>query len=279
MPRIVRSRHVSGRAPRLAARLGSALQAIGAALAIAALCAMAVGSKLVGAQHRLDPRTLCPIDAPVTAHVAVMLDRTDPWDREAMLLAARVIAGLKAELPVHGRLTAHLVGGDPDDAAQAALDLCNPGDGTTVDRLTGNPRRAQRRFEAGFATPIADLIAGLAVAERADRSPLVEALAAVAMTMEPSPRRRIVIVSDLLQNSAAQSHYRGAPDVAAMLAAPVGARLADGRLDGVGVTLVRLPNDVHASRQNAALTAFWIELVRAVGGSAAFQPERQEKRP
>jgi hypothetical protein len=81
----------------------------------------------------------------------------------------------------------------------------------------------------------------------------------------------VIVISDLLQNSAAQSHYRGAPDVAAALGTAEGAMLTDGRLSGVAVELILLQNPGQHHRQGDELQAFWREVFVAAGAQPTFR--------
>jgi len=214
---------------------------------------------------RLDEASLCPVSRPPSVHVALLIDRTDPYDAIQRSQVSGTIDTLKRQLPVGGRLTVHVITADPAEAAAKALDLCNPGDGSVVDPLIGNPRRIQKRFEEGYAAPIEALLQSLMVAESAERSPIMEALATVAAFQDQTLPRRIVVVSDLLQNSAAQSHYRDRADPAAALVTEPGLLLTDGRLQGVEISFVELPNARSTARQGPALAAFWRDLSLAAG--------------
>jgi hypothetical protein len=55
----------------------------------------------------------------------------------------------------------HVLTADPTEAARPLIELCNPGDGSLVDPLVGNPRKVQRRFEETFVAPIEALAASL----------------------------------------------------------------------------------------------------------------------
>lgn len=80
--------------------------------------------------------------------------------------------------------------------------------------------------------------------------------------------RHIALVSDLLENTPAYSTYRSAPDAGRLMRVPAFAELADGRLQGVVVEILRLPNDRSARRQGPDLDAMWVTEIAAAGGEA-----------
>src|SRR5260221_10218770 len=87
-------------------------------------------------------------------------------------------------------------------------------------------------------------------------SPIMEAVQAVPVgrlepadaaraTAAPLPKR-MVIVSDMLENGAGGSHYRGVPSFSAFKASPAYPKLRS-HLDGVGVTILYLRRDNGAA--------------------------------
>jgi hypothetical protein len=132
---------------------------------------------------------------------------------------------------------------------------------------TRNPTQLDRRFQAGFLAPFEAELGGMLDAEEAQESPIMEGLQALlagqrAAGVRVEGRRRIVIVSDLVQHSEALSFYRG-DDWESFRASPDFARLAR-NLDGVEVTIVRIPR-AGAKVDASAVDDFWVRYLDAQG--------------
>ncbi len=77
--------------------------------------------------------------------------------------------------------------------------------------LDGNQRLAQKRWNAAFGKPLDAAIARLKTVPSSPRSPIIEAIKALSWRPDfgsEIPRRRLVIFSDLLQNSPGLSQYQ-----------------------------------------------------------------------
>jgi hypothetical protein len=128
------------------------------------------------------------------------------------------------------------------------------------------PRRLQQRYETRFQQPLAAVFAGFETARGAPRSPILESLAFFARaTGGTRTPRRIILVSDLLQNTGSLSLYRGQPDVDAALGTHGGRRLAAVGLAGAVVDLVDPQWHARAGRDSDERLCFWRELPARVG--------------
>jgi hypothetical protein len=81
----------------------------------------------------------------------------------------------------------------------------------------------------------------------------------------PLPKR-LVIVSDMLENSEAGNHYRGAPDFLAFKLTPAYARVRS-HLDDVAVTIFYLRRDDAAGVQGVSHIRFWNQWFADQGAS------------
>ena len=132
---------------------------------------------------------------------------------------------------------------------------------------TRNPTQLDQRFQAGFLAPFEAELGGMLDTEEAQESPIMEGLQALlagqrAAGVRVEGRRRIVIVSDLVQHSEALSFYRG-DDWESFRASPDFARLAR-NLDGAEVTIVRIPR-AGAKVDASAVDDFWVRYLDAQG--------------
>jgi hypothetical protein len=99
------------------------------------------------------------------------------------------------------------------------IGLCNPGKGDDLNRIYQNPELVRKRWEQDFADVLSEKLDELMAAPDSLRSPIYEAVQAVAVRAFGKPEfdqvpKRLIVVSDLLQNvpEKGSSHYRGVPD-------------------------------------------------------------------
>jgi hypothetical protein len=176
---------------------------IGACGAVFALLgALAVYANVT--EKRYDPETLCPNGCDYPA-VRILVDKTDPWDVHGSGRLEKIIRNIKDGLAVSERLSISVLDQSGSDIPTPVFDMCNPGRGDQANALYKNPRKIHEKFEAMFDQPLERMLADLLKPGTAPRSPLIEAI----QNFPPAGGRdRLVIVSDLMQNSELFSLYR-----------------------------------------------------------------------
>jgi hypothetical protein len=188
----------------------------------------------------IDPVSLCPASGP-TGHVILLVDKTDPLNftqRESFhalleeIIAKRVATG---EL-----LSVFALGDDYTTTAKPLIELCNPGDGSDQSELTANLKRLKRQFEEKFRTPMQALTNELESQQPGRASPVLEMIQLISINgfrkHEVHGPRRLILVSDMLHNTAGLSMYRGDYDYQAYLDSAYG-RKTTADLAGVEVEL------------------------------------------
>jgi hypothetical protein len=139
--------------------------------------------------------------------------------------------------------------------------------GAEGGELTRNPRQLDQQFHDRFLRPFQVELSGMLDASEAKQSPIMEGLQALlagtaATGVKVEGPRRIVIASDLIQNSDAMSFYRG-QDWSSFKASPDYARLAR-NLDGAEITVFRVPRQ-DSKIDAAAVDDFWVRYLDAQG--------------
>ena len=236
--------------------------------ALLALAAIAVGVALVGRTPPTDPATDCLLGATPTAHTLVLIDATDRLAARHKRRLETAVAQEIARLAPGDRFT--LLRLDDGDAREPTrlFSRCHPGDGSTVNALIANPSQARARFEQRFQEPLTEALKAAVSRRDGALSPIVEAMAAAARDpdLDPAtPRRRLVLVSDLLEHHPGGfSLLRPGPALAAFDASPEGPRA---RLDlsGVAVRLVVVDWPDRADAQRNAVEVFWRPLLSRAG--------------
>jgi hypothetical protein len=222
----------------------------------------------------LDPITLCRLDQRLESSVTIIVDTTDALTRLQASRLAAAVRDAREALPIHGRLTLLFLDADNPFDPREILSLCNPGSVRDLNPFTQTASRVERRWRASFEAPIDAAVEALTRAPTARRSPIIETIAAA--TARPDfdsrvPRRRLLVVSDLLQHEpGGYSHYTGDlrwPRFAA-------SRLADAAwadLTGVEVEIEYLRRPESARVQTEAHRAFWHEwFMRSGAASVRF---------
>lgn len=274
----------------------------GVILSLAALLLAGAGvwAYVASKSERIELRsdTLCPKDGsrPPPAVYVVLIDQTDPIGALTQEAVSNAVMGqLRRELEDaadpsstrhalievwtfrdKGGAKAPFRVGDVDLVTEKALLICNPGGAQEWDALYKNVdvvRRQHARFYDAFRGTIA---ASLGFPE-AQQSPVVEALYGMGVQVFSKPefaaaRKRLIVVSDFLQNTKTLSMFAGAPAYAKWSASPQAARTLPNLRD-VDVTGLVLPNGAPG-RQGQEFVEFWFALLNASGARVRFERVR-----
>ena len=220
-----------------------------------------------------DTETLCLAGA-VPPHTVVIVDKTDLYSADQARQISELILAERDRLMVGERLSLFELNQNGDLADTNSFSLCNPGSGEQVNPLYRNPNRVQARYEAAFSGPLSDALADLMTPKDAPQSPILEALARLAGEdgFTPDvPGRRIVLISDMLQNSDVFTIYgrhlgeldeRLPPteDVVTTLEETFGDDLR-----GSEIEIHLVERDTWEDDQNGPLRDYWSEVFRDLG--------------
>lgn len=220
-----------------------------------------------------DSQTLCLVGA-VPPHRVVVIDKTDLYSAEQADSIGDLILSERDGLGVGERLSLYELNESGQLRNTNSFSLCNPGAGEQVNPLYRNPERVQARYEALFADPLDRALADLVTPKDAPNSPIIEALARLGQ--DPNfdrtvPGRRIVLVSDMLQNSEIFTVYgrgrgslrRRVPD-AGEVANAIRATYGD-NLRGVSMEIRLIPRRSWESEQRNALRDYWDDVFSQLG--------------
>ena len=220
-----------------------------------------------------DEKTLCLLGDTLPPHTAIIIDKTDEYDAAQADLIADLIERTRDRLEVGERLSMFELDAEGQFDPRGEFSLCNPGRGAQVNPLFRNPRMIEARYAELFEAPMDSVIEDLVVPKEAPASPILEAMARLGQTENFSPAapaRRIVIVSDMLQNSDLFSAYGGGgalpqnmPD-ARSVAIDVERRYGRA-LMGVELEIRLIPRGHYTDMQRGALKAYWNEIFSELG--------------
>jgi hypothetical protein len=153
-----------------------------------------------------DAQTLCRRDGALPEATVVLLDLSSTLSDVQRLDLKNELVRLRDTIPRFGRLEIFAVDDRAPRVLEPILKLCNPGRGEDMNEIYQNPQLALQRWERDFASTVNATIERLLGMPEAATSPIFEAVQAVALQtfddpeLDPVERRRLVLVSDLMQN-------------------------------------------------------------------------------
>lgn len=166
----------------------------------------------------LDKASLCPKTGAETVTV-VLLDVTDPISDITAVDLRNEFQQLVASVPPRGLIQVYSL---TDQEGQLILNFsgCNPGDSSTVDEWTNNPRMAQQRWEEGFETPLRAISGNLSEGQAGKQSPIMAGIQRINVEVFGLPSyqsipKTLVVASDMIEHTSLFSMYRNGPDFAA----------------------------------------------------------------
>lgn len=220
-----------------------------------------------------DELTLCELSDDLPPHTAVIIDKTDEYNEQQADLIAAVIRRSRNRLEIGERFTLFELDQFGQFDPRGRFSLCNPGRGDQVNALFRNPAQIEERFNEKFNQPLEDILEDLVEPKEAPNSPVLEALARLGQTdafSSRAPARRIVMISDMLQNSDVFTIYGGGgslptdiPD--AISVADTTMRRFGDSLNGVELEIRLIPRARYVDMQRGALKDYWDEVFDELG--------------
>ncbi len=242
----------------------------------------------------LNPRldeAMCPPSQQVTENILLVIDATDPWSPIRRRAMAKELSDFSREVPRFARLSVWTVGspfldslrlGPPSIpplpdlplAGTPILEVCNPGSAEQVGEsvspwiswLITNPRLLSDRWDREFGSVVDLALRDIGRTDAQDRSPIMETIREAALSMSGPPPNRVVIISDLYQNTERFSVYRAGrlsredPEALADVA-----ELGTSALSGARIQLYLLTPAGGEFIPRNELLSFWAQYFRAQG--------------
>lgn len=234
-------------------RLGVILISGSAAVVIALL-----GVRFLIGGESIDKTDLCPIDRPYP-HTVLLVDKTDPFTPSQQRFLRNLTNKVKFDLERYEKLSIYVLDNENYLAPAPVFAMCNPGTGAGANELYQNPQRVQQRFDEFFGDPLDAVLEKLLEAAEAPHSPIMEMLREVSFVDDfntETPERRLIVVSDMLQNMPAYSHYQDSIDYDGFAASAYADEVA-ALLGGVTVTVVYLWRPGTRNLQGLGHIRFW----------------------
>jgi hypothetical protein len=162
-----------------------------------------------------DSNTLCRTDKPPSEVVVLLLDMSDEFTEPQRLKIKNEFRRLEESIPRFGLFEAYAVD-NLQKVATAVVHLCKPYDSASLEQMNElyqNPQIARKKWDR-FVQQLDEELQRLMDTPQSETSPIFEAIQATALRTFDNPDydglpKRLIIVSDLLQNTPDYSQYNG----------------------------------------------------------------------
>lgn len=181
--------------------------AMGTAAVIAGLVALTLGV-WVFRPANLDAATLCPTDRPLAGHTVVIVDRTDRWSPSMSAALTEIVENAQHQTQRYQKFS--IVSLDSNQSVHPVFSVCNPGAPSFWSDLYRGHRYTQRDFQDRFVGAADRVVEEVSAPGEANASPIVEYVHRWLGSDDFSPampNRRLILVSDMRQNSPLYSIY------------------------------------------------------------------------
>ena len=161
----------------------------------------------------LDAATLCPTNRPLAGHTVVIVDRTDRWTTAMGAALTQLVENAQRDTDKYEKFS--IVSLDANQSVHPLFSICNPGTPTFWSDLYRGRRYTTRDFEQRFVGAAERVIEDVREPSEASSSPIVEYVHRWLGSDDFNatvPHRRLILVSDMRQNSDLYSIYSGAED-------------------------------------------------------------------
>lgn len=205
-----------------------------------------------------DPETLCLLESPPPLHTLVLVDATDRLNARHQKRLKVIAREEAARLPRWGRLTLMSLRPDAEREPRLLFSACTPGDRADANPIWENVAALERKRTDFFDDPLSAAISSAKGGRSAEGSPIVEGLYAAASDPDfTGARRRIVLVTDLLQYAPGRFSLYDATQTWEKYRASQGALRSPPDLNGISVRVITLERADRGEEQDNARQNFW----------------------
>jgi hypothetical protein len=214
---------------------------------------------LVSNRIDIDAETGCPASGP-SGVTAILFDRTDPINDKQKLFLQNKLDAFRDTIQKFEEVDTYALEDQGDSVVRPLLRLCNPGKGTDVGSITGNPLIVQERWSKQFDAPLRSMMEAMREGGGSKTSAILEAIQSVSLQSFQKPRlatgapRKLIIISDLIQFTKSLDFYKNDLNYQTFESSNEARRLHT-NLAGVTVEILFIPR-VKSDRINR-LVSFW----------------------
>ena len=157
----------------------------------------------------LDAETLCPMDGGARSTTVVLLDTSDQWPDITREEVRKRLEQLSEQIPPYGLLELRLL--DPAvTGGRITFAKCNPGDGSNLNEITGNPKLARKKWLEQFVSPLQQALDQTLTQTESDTSPILSTVQRISVErFDDNHPGSLILVSDMIEHTPDYSQYKG----------------------------------------------------------------------
>ena len=210
----------------------------------------------------IDEATNCPIDG-ISYHKAILIDTSQSYTPVQKNWIKNQLKQIVSGTEKSEKISVYAVGENHQETIFPLLSRCNPGDASGVNPFLENKRMKQEDWEKEFIEPLNREFNDLLDGEEGKESPIMEMVQAISIAAfqneNLSVKKELFVFSDMLQNTAEVSHYKGLLNFKNFSKSPAYLRIRTD-LSGVKVKIFYIRRLGHENLQKGKVHAtFWQE--------------------
>lgn len=263
---------VSRRSRRRSSPRGISLAAAaGVGLFVLAFSGVGVGGYYYWTAQRppiIDKLTGCPVEGARSLTV-ILVDASDELTDLTRREIRTLVLDVAEATPAYGLLDLRYL--DPSGGGAISLFArCSPPSGAGMSDVSANPALAKKRWTESFIGPAQEAIIKSLAPATSKTSPIMGAIQQIDVERFSGEKvagvsKRLVIVSDLIENTQYYSQYSGDLSFKRYLNSPASRRFATD-LAGAEVTVKYIVRNTPRKIDSGAHIAFWNEWFRSNNG-------------
>ena len=211
--------------------------------------------------------TLCPTEQPYD-HTVILIDKTDPLTITQENALRGLVARLRDQMRLYEKLSIFVLDDRNYAFPEPRFAYCNPGNKDDASPIYQNPEMMQIRFEEKFGAPLSAALEDIQLGDTRPSSPIIEMIHSIARLRDFQPSsnsaRRLIVVSDMLQNMPSYSHYRTKPDFSKFVQSQYASNMLSD-LSDIKVEILYLKWDGSQKRQTLGHGLFWEQFFKHQG--------------
>jgi len=149
----------------------------------------------------------------------VLLDTSDPLTPQQNERLLNALNHVRESVPRFDRIVLFALDDhSPSGVTGPLVDACNPGNAQETDKFRENARILSKKYAQIFDAPFKAALDAILSGGATDHSPIIEAIEEAtvktfgALRHPGDVRKRLIVVSDMIQNTTAVSFYRAIPE-------------------------------------------------------------------
>lgn len=160
---------------------------------------------------KIDEETLCYKGEVPTDIIAILIDSTEPLDERTVGHAKAKIKNIINDSPINTLINLYAIEAGNEKHIKPIANLCKPDDGSNASEWTSSPTWIKKIFNEKFDLPLNAHLDGLLKMPPSTSSPIIESLQSAViesfLANENSGQDKIVLISDMIQNTSMYSFY------------------------------------------------------------------------